>query len=301
MTARIKYFRDNTGRLLQRKGVDDSVSPEKINMRHGSWIRGAVTRWWGRSVGDFSLRSVERSPHDPFDAALAILNTPYKDVSGPVSTVTAPPQASTSAVISVASTTRRGRSFTQLVEPSALGEPVTLVAAQPVPAHTPGARPTRSRRSAQVTHRLAALILVGVSVSSVGAGAWAYWPTPATSGSGQNIAGIVNPGVQPTVTISGSTAIIRWTASTVDDGTAVAGYTVNRYNSSNVKQIITSNCAGTVTNIGCIEMVVPAGTWTYTVTPTVSSNWVGTESAASTAVTSSGADANNTGYLWVTP
>lgn len=174
----------------------------------------------------------------------------------------------------------------------------------PSQSHLPLPRPAgrvHARSSVRVTRRLAVLVLAGLSVSSVGAGAWAYWPTPAASGSGQNITGILNSGPTPTVTMSGSTATIRWTASTLNDGSAVTGYTVSRYNTSNVKQAMTSNCGGTITNVGCIEMVVPAGTWTYTVAATVGTNWVGAEGAPSSAVTSTGADANNNSYLWITP
>ena len=45
-----------------------------------------------------------------------------------------------------------------------------------------------------------------------------------------------------------------------------------------------SNCSGTVSGLSCTENSVPAGTWRYTVTPK-HSNWLGTESAKSTAVT----------------
>jgi hypothetical protein len=59
---------------------------------------------------------------------------------------------------------------------------------------------------------------------------------------------------------------------------------IKRYDTSNNLQTIGSACAGTVAALTCTENAVPAGSWTYTVTPAQGS-WRGTESAKSATAT----------------
>ena len=58
--------------------------------------------------------------------------------------------------------------------------------------------------------------------------------------------------------------------------TAVGGYLVKRYDSEHrLLQTILSACTGTITALSCVESSVPAGSWKYTVTPVIGTNWVG--------------------------
>src|SRR5919202_1061616 len=79
------------------------------------------------------------------------------------------------------------------------------------------------------------------------------------------------------VTVSGAT-------SNLPDGTAIASYTVRRYDTNGNVQTIGSGCSGTITALTCTETAVPGGTWKYAVTP-VRSNWTGTEGPQSASVT----------------
>jgi VCBS repeat-containing protein len=64
----------------------------------------------------------------------------------------------------------------------------------------------------------------------------------------------------------------------------VSAYTVKRYSGAS-QQTVLGGCAGTVTVLNCTENNVPAGTWTYTITPLFAANWTGAESARSAVVT----------------
>src|ERR1700759_4096632 len=90
-------------------------------------------------------------------------------------------------------------------------------------------------------------------------------------------------GSAPTVTAIGHTVTVNWTAGTVA-GQSVTGYTVKRYNGAGAAQTVGAGCSGALTVLTCTESSVPAGTWTYTVTPSLAS-WQGAESSASAAVT----------------
>ena len=89
-------------------------------------------------------------------------------------------------------------------------------------------------------------------------------------------------GSAPTVSLTGHTVTVNWTAGTVQ-GQSVTGYTVKRYNAAGVAQTVGAGCSGTLTTLSCTESSVPAGAWTYTVTPSLDS-WLGAESPRSAAV-----------------
>lgn len=86
----------------------------------------------------------------------------------------------------------------------------------------------------------------------------------------------------PTVTATGRSVTVSWPAGTVQ-AQGVTGYTVKRYNGA-VAQTVGSGCAGTIATLSCTESSLPAGTWTYTVTPSLYA-WIGSESPQSSPVT----------------
>jgi hypothetical protein len=122
--------------------------------------------------------------------------------------------------------------------------------------------------------------------SLAGSGVWAYWS--AGSGAGGNgvaAATTVGGGATPTVVSAGTTVNLNWAPSTLANGSAVTGYLVRRYNASTlVAQTILSSCSGTITGTSCTESSVPAGSWRYSVTPVVGTNWTGAESPLSPVV-----------------
>src|SRR5262245_13844819 len=131
--------------------------------------------------------------------------------------------------------------------------------------------------------RLALAILAATAVTS--AVAWAYWTTNAAAGStGGAAAATVNRGATPTasVTAIGREVSVSWGASTLSNGTPVAGYLVKRYPSGGGVATISpiGSCSGTVITTSCSEDDVPAGTWVYSVTPVVG-DWRGAESSSS--------------------
>ena len=144
-------------------------------------------------------------------------------------------------------------------------------------------------------------MLVSLLVGSTGVGAWAGWHGNfAVGGVGTTSAASIGVQAAPTTTGSGGEIIVSWPAASLGGGT-VKTYTVNRYSGA-VAQTITGACAGPVANTGCVEINVPAGTWTYTATPILSgTSWVGAESPKSTALTTTGVASTNNLWFWVTP
>ena len=131
--------------------------------------------------------------------------------------------------------------------------------------------------------RLRGLLLAAVLVCCVAPGvASAAWSGTGT-GNGQAVAAALPAGGTPTATVSGRSVTVSWAATTLL-GQNADGYTITRYDSSGAAQSIGSGCSGTITALTCTETSVPAGTWTYTVTPLLHS-WSGSESPRSAAVT----------------
>ena len=91
-------------------------------------------------------------------------------------------------------------------------------------------------------------------------------------------------GGQPSASASNRSVTVSWSATSFAGGPAVAGYVVKRYSTGGALQTIGAGCAGTVSALSCAETAVPPGNWRYTVTPK-HGNWLGAESAQSTAVT----------------
>ncbi|WP_309710175.1 LamG domain-containing protein [Pseudolysinimonas sp.] len=145
-------------------------------------------------------------------------------------------------------------------------------------------------RHLSVTARWRRTLLFAIAAFAlvlVGGAAWSYWLAAVTAGSaGSALATSVNAGATPTANASGANVTVSWSASTLTNGMAVSGYEIRRYNSTTlVQQTILSACTGTVTALSCVENSVPSGTWRYSVTPVIGTNWRGAESAMSTVVT----------------
>ncbi len=140
---------------------------------------------------------------------------------------------------------------------------------------------TRKRR---LTVFVVAMLIAGGAI-----GAWAYWSAQASAGSnGASAGATVNQGATPTasVTTIGREVTVGWGASTLSNGVHVDGYLVKRYPSAGGAATISpiGTCAATVNGLTCVEDDVPTGSWKYTVTPVIGTNWQGIESAASGAV-----------------
>jgi uncharacterized repeat protein (TIGR01451 family) len=143
--------------------------------------------------------------------------------------------------------------------------------------------------------RAAALLALAIAIGAAAGAALGFWTGGAgqpLTGSGAGAATTVNAGSTPTVTTAGtSSVVISWSASTMANGGAVSGYIVKRYDAStNTLQTIGSGCSGTISATTCTETKIPVGSWKYTVTPAVGTNWRGTESAKSSAVTTTTID-----------
>ncbi|MDR6438949.1 hypothetical protein J2790_004124 [Paenarthrobacter nicotinovorans] len=133
--------------------------------------------------------------------------------------------------------------------------------------------------------RLAIIVAGLLLLSWGGPAASAFWGS-ISSGPAAAKADSLAQGARPAASISGANVTVSWTASTTAAGRPVTGYSIARYSSATAGTRIpaTGACAGTVAALSCVESAVPAGTWYYTVTPTLSL-WQGTESQRSTATT----------------
>lgn len=126
---------------------------------------------------------------------------------------------------------------------------------------------------------LSAVIIAACAVPGAALAAWSGSGTV----TGEVQAAVMPAGSAPTVSTSGHNVTVSWSGGTLL-GQSVTGYTVRRFSAGGVAQTVGSGCSGTLTTLSCIEASVPAGTWTYTVTPQLYA-WLGSESAASSAVT----------------
>ncbi len=131
-----------------------------------------------------------------------------------------------------------------------------------------------------------ATLAVAVALTFVAATAWAYMSAGSVPGGrGAAAASSVNQGATPTASATGSTVTVSWTATTLANGQAVSGYLVKRYDAStSAAQTVLAGCAGTLTAVSCVETGVPDGSWRYSVTPVLATNWQGAESAKSATV-----------------
>jgi hypothetical protein len=131
--------------------------------------------------------------------------------------------------------------------------------------------------------RLPGWLLAVILVACAGPGAASAAWSGNGAAAGQAQAATMPSGAAPTVSATAHSVTVSWTAGALL-GQSVNGYTVKRYDAGGVAQTLGAGCSGTITALSCTEASVPAGTWTYTVTPLLYS-WMGTESPASSAVT----------------
>jgi hypothetical protein len=134
--------------------------------------------------------------------------------------------------------------------------------------------------------RTLTVFLVCCALAGLAASAWALWSAASSSTSqGAAAAASVNQAATPTTAGAPSqTVTVSWAASTLSNGHAVGGYLVKRYSAGGALQTTLSACAGTISALGCVETNVPDGTWHYTVTPVIATNWQGPASVASTSI-----------------
>jgi hypothetical protein len=127
------------------------------------------------------------------------------------------------------------------------------------------------------------VLVVCVLVAGSTSPATAAWSISGLGSAGAG-ADAMPAGLAPTASTAGSTVTVGWPAATFADGTAVAGYVVNRYNASTgASATVGGSCGGVITNTSCSEAVAP-GSWIYTDTP-VQLNWTGTASPLSNTIT----------------
>ncbi|MEO7268860.1 MAG: Ig-like domain repeat protein [Knoellia sp.] len=134
---------------------------------------------------------------------------------------------------------------------------------------------------------LRVLVVVLLGLGLTGGVAWAFWTTTTTAGSnGASLTASLNQVPTPTASATGRAVRVTWAESTVSNGAAVDGYLVKRYDAATLTpQIVGSGCAGTLFLATCVESGVPAGTWVYSVTPVLATNWRGVESVRSSPIT----------------
>lgn len=127
--------------------------------------------------------------------------------------------------------------------------------------------------------RLASVVLVASFMVSIPGTASAAWlATGADNGKAR--ADTMPDGPMPTVSVSGRSVQVSWSARSFTDGTNVAGYVVTRYDPSDAATPATGACAGTITALTCTEAATPPGTWRFAVR-TVQGGWTGVEGAKS--------------------
>ena len=137
--------------------------------------------------------------------------------------------------------------------------------------------------------RLVVVVVAVTAVVATAGAALAAWIIGSTGATGRGAARTLPTGPTPTATYGGSTVTVSFTQ--VSLGASVlgsltgGGYTVKRYSSGGVVQTIGSACntkiSGAAAALSCDEANVPAGAWSYKVTP-VLSGWTGTEGTAGT-------------------
>ncbi len=115
--------------------------------------------------------------------------------------------------------------------------------------------------------------------------AQAAWIGSAPTGNGYAMADSIPQGNTPSGSVNGRDVAVSWAVTRFpSNNAAVAGYTVQRFDTSNVSQTVLASCTGTIALLTCTEFGVPPGTWKYAVTPK-QALWTGAQSVKSANVT----------------
>ena len=115
--------------------------------------------------------------------------------------------------------------------------------------------------------------------------AWAYMSAGSVPGGrGAAAASSVNQGATPTASATGSTVTVSWTATTLANGQAVSGYLVKRYDAATSRPDRPGRVRGHPGRPLLRGDRRPDGSWRYSVTPVLATNWQGAESAKSATV-----------------
>jgi hypothetical protein len=142
----------------------------------------------------------------------------------------------------------------------------------------------------------AVVIALTLAVPGVAEARWS------STGTGRGYAGADSapPGEQPTAVVAGRNVTLSWASSAFDDGTAVGGYVLHRYDAAtDAAATVGASCSGVLSLLTCIETAVPAGTWYYTVS-TKTAAWIGAEGQPSADVTIDPATLTFTGLANIT-
>lgn len=113
------------------------------------------------------------------------------------------------------------------------------------------------------------------------AGAAAFWSGGDAHGNAAAVATTLGRGPAPTAVSNGDHVHVTWGVATAANGRPADGYIVRRYNGAGAEQAIRAGCDGVIALTSgntCAELGLPAGQWTYTVTPVMGTNWRGDES-----------------------
>jgi hypothetical protein len=144
----------------------------------------------------------------------------------------------------------------------------------------------REGRRVSILALVIALIVLGAAGT-----AFAVWTGTFTGNSytkADTLATGATPNTPTTNTPNGNTVAFSFTRALTVAGVTIpaANYTIQRYTATGGSAVPVSNaCSLASTTVTCTESSVPDGAWKYTDTPTFGTNWVGTESAKSAAVT----------------
>ncbi|MBC7519273.1 MAG: hypothetical protein H7248_10440 [Microbacteriaceae bacterium] len=175
------------------------------------------------------------------------------------------------------------------------------------PASMPGVGPAGDRsgwrrvvRQLFLVVGVFAVLALGSNVTGSDTARADWYASFAAGGTVSTTVASMSAAAAPITSLAGGEVVVSWTPSSFA-GITLKSYRVKRYSGGTV-QAVSGACSGTITNVGCVETGVPAGTWTYTVTPVLTgTNWTGPESAPSTAVTTTGIAGTNSLWFWVTP
>jgi hypothetical protein len=136
------------------------------------------------------------------------------------------------------------------------------------------------RRTAVVLIFIFAIV---VATLASGGAAFASWNGTSSAAGASSQAAALPAGPTPGVSTGYTSAVtVSWSATTLSNGAAAGGYLVRSFDTTtHTPRTVGNGCSGTITALTCTETGVADGRWSYTVTPTIGTNWVGSASGAS--------------------